>query len=49
MIDFWFYFWTFDFVVAGTAFAFILVVVAIRGFSDLLAMFRLLEQESKSN
>jgi len=41
----WYYFWLFDFAVAGTAFTVILVIVAVRGFSDLLAMFKLLEEE----
>jgi hypothetical protein len=45
MIDYWYYFWLFDFAVAGTAFVFILFVVAVKGFADLMAMFRLLDQE----
>lgn len=49
MIDYWYYFWTFDFIVAGSAFAIILVIVAVRGCADLFAMFRLLDQERKSN
>ena len=44
-MTYWYYFWMFDFVVAGTAFVFILCIVAVKGFADLLAMFRLLDQE----
>lgn len=49
MIDYWYYFWTFDFVVAGASFVFILAIVAVKGFADLLAMFKLLDQERDSN
>ena len=45
MNDYWYYFWMFDFAVAGTAFVFILAVVAVKGFADLMGMFRLLDQE----
>ena len=41
----WYEFWEFDFVVAGAAFTLILAIVAVRGLTDLLHMFRLLEQE----
>jgi len=41
----WYYFWMFDFAVAGSAFVFILCVVAVKGFTDLLAMFRSLDEE----
>ena len=51
-MTYWYYFWVFDFAVAGTAFVFILLIVAVKGLADLLSMFRLLEQEQnepKSN
>ena len=41
----WYGFWEFDFAVAGLSFVFILAVVAVRGFTDLLQMFRLLDEE----
>jgi hypothetical protein len=44
-MTYWYYFWVFDFAVAGSAFVFILFIVAVRGLADLLAMFRLLDQE----
>jgi hypothetical protein len=44
-MTYWYYFWTFDFVVAGSAFVIILLLVAVRGFADLKAMFRSLDQE----
>ena len=48
-MNLWYDFWVFDFAVAGAAFVFILAVVAVRGFTDLLQMFRLLDEERKSN
>ena len=45
MTQAWYYFWIFDFAVAGTAFIVILALVAVKGFADLLAMFRLLDEE----
>ncbi|HEY3836986.1 MAG TPA: hypothetical protein VGL72_10460 [Bryobacteraceae bacterium] len=44
-MTYWYYFWIFDFAVAGTAFVFILLIVAVKGFADLRAMFKLLDQE----
>lgn len=44
-MTFWYYFWLFDFAVAGSAFVVILLLVAVKGFADLLAMFRLLDEE----
>ena len=38
-MDFWYIFWTVNFIVAGSAFALIALVVAIRGVGDLRAMF----------
>jgi hypothetical protein len=46
-MTYWYYFWLFDFAVAGTAFVVILLIVAVRGFADLMAMFKLLEDEQK--
>jgi hypothetical protein len=46
-MTYWYYFWLFDFAVAGTAFVLILFLVAVRGFHDLFAMFRLLDEEAK--
>jgi hypothetical protein len=43
----WYYFWLFDFAVAGTAFTVILAIVAVRGFADLMSMFRQLDEEQK--
>lgn len=45
----WYGFWEFDFAVAGLAFVFILAMVAVRGVTDLLQMFRLLDQERQAN
>jgi hypothetical protein len=44
-MTYWYYFWMFDFAVAGSAFVIILCLVAVKGFADLLAMFKLLDQE----
>ncbi len=44
-MNIWYDFWVFDFAVAGVAFVFILTLVAVKGFADLRAMFRLLDQE----
>jgi hypothetical protein len=44
-MTYWYYFWLFDFAVAGSAFVFILFLVAVKGFADLMAMFRLLDEE----
>ncbi len=41
--DLWFYFWTISFAVAGVSFAFIAVIVLVRGITDLRALIRLLE------
>jgi len=43
----WYFFWMANFVIAGTAFADIAIVVAIRGVKDLREMFANLRAESK--
>jgi hypothetical protein len=43
----WYYFWMANFVIAGTAFAVIAIVVAIRGVRDLREMFANLRAEAK--
>ena len=45
-MDYWYYFWMANFVVAGSAFAVIAVVVLIRGIGDLRQMFSRLGEES---
>ena len=44
-MSFWIWFWTINFAVAGTAFAVIAVIVAIRGVGDLRAMLAALAAE----
>ncbi len=44
----WYYFWMASFVVAGSAFAFIAVVVMVRGIADLREMFAGLRAERRS-
>jgi hypothetical protein len=43
-MSFWFYFWTINFIVAGLAFAFITVIVLVRGSQDLRSMFARLKE-----
>jgi hypothetical protein len=43
----WYFFWMANFLIAGTAFAVIAVVVAIRGVKDLREMFANLRAEAK--
>ncbi|MGH9667729.1 MAG: hypothetical protein ACRD9L_25205 [Bryobacteraceae bacterium] len=43
----WYYFWVFDFCVAGGAFELILAVVAVRGLADLRAMLADLRREGQ--
>ena len=43
----WYFFWMANFVIAGSAFAVISIVVAIRGVKDLREMFANLRAESK--
>ena len=42
----WYYFWMANFVIAGSAFAVIAVIVLVRGIGDLRQMFRRLGEES---
>lgn len=46
-MGFWYYFWTANIIVAGSAFALIALVVAIRGVDDLRHMFEALRPGSK--
>ncbi len=41
-MEFWFYFWTANVLLAGAAFALIALVVAVRGIDDLRHMFEAL-------
>lgn len=45
--ELWWYFWIFAFLVSGTSFAFIAVVVLFKGVGDLKEMLRLLEAERR--
>ncbi len=45
--DFWWYFWIFGFITAGTSFALIAVVVMVRGVADLKSMIRILEERHR--
>lgn len=42
-MGFWYYFWTVNFVVSGTAFLLITLIVAVRGTKDLRDMFARLD------
>jgi hypothetical protein len=42
----WFVFWTLNFIVAGSAFALIAIIVLVRGLTDMRQMFARLEQKS---
>ena len=44
----WYYFWMANFVVAGSAFAVITIIVLIRGLKDLREMFARLRSEASS-
>ena len=46
-MNLWLYFWTFSLIVAGAAFAFITVVVTIKGASDLREWFSSLQRQNK--
>jgi hypothetical protein len=49
-MKYWQWFWTVSLVIAGTSFAFITVVVALRGFADLREMLkRLLQQKDRES
>jgi hypothetical protein len=41
----WFLFWTINFVVAGSAFAVIAIIVLVRGLSDMRQMFTRLRED----
>lgn len=43
----WYYFWMANFVVAGSAFAIITVIVMVRGMKDLREMFANLRSEAQ--
>ena len=43
----WYYFWVVSFVVAGSAFAFIAIVVTVRGIADLRQMLAGLRAERR--
>jgi len=45
-MGFWYYFWTINFIVAGSAFVFITVIVMVRGSQDLRSMFARLKESS---
>ena len=44
----WWYFWCLSFAVSAVSFAFIAVVVLLRGVGDLREMIRILEREKRS-
>jgi hypothetical protein len=44
-MGFWYYFWTANFLLAGSAFAVITVVVLVRGSKDLLDMLARLREK----
>jgi len=45
-MGFWYYFWTANFLIAGSAFAVITVVVLVRGSKDLLDMLTRLRESN---
>jgi hypothetical protein len=45
-MKYWYYFWTANFILAGSAFVFITLVVLVRGVGDLRAMFRGLNERA---
>jgi hypothetical protein len=45
-MGFWYYFWTINFIVAGSAFVFITVIVLVRGSHDLRSMFARLKESA---
>jgi hypothetical protein len=47
-MGFWYYFWTINFIVAGSAFALITVIVLVRGSKDLRSMFARLKESGAS-
>jgi hypothetical protein len=47
-MGFWYYFWTINFIVAGSAFALITILVVVRGTQDLRSMFARLKEGGAS-
>jgi hypothetical protein len=47
-MGFWYYFWTANFIVAGSSFVLITLVVMVRGSKDLLDMLSRLKNEQTS-
>jgi hypothetical protein len=47
-MKYWYYFWTANFILAGTAFAFITLIVLVRGIGDLRVMFRGLSERERA-
>jgi len=45
-MEYWYYFWTFNFIVAGSAFSVIAIIVCIRGAKDLRKMLSDLRQHA---
>ena len=45
-MGFWYYFWTANFIVAGSSFALITLIVMVRGSKDLRDMLRSLKDKS---
>jgi len=48
-MGFWYYFWTANLLIAGSAFALITVIVLVRGSKDLLDMFARLRQSTATD
>jgi hypothetical protein len=48
-MNYWYYFWTANFILAGSAFVAITLVVMVRGIRDLREMFSRLHQHGSSS
>jgi hypothetical protein len=48
-MNLWYYFWILNFVVAGATFTVITLIVAVRGFHDLLLMFERLNRAQQGH
>jgi hypothetical protein len=48
VVEIWYYFWTSSFILAGTAFVIIAVIVLVRGIADMRQMFSKLETQAAS-
>jgi len=46
-MNLWLWFWTFSLIVAGASFAFITVIVTLKGGRDLQQWFRSLQRQNK--